>query len=605
MELTEEQSSIVQTSGEAKLLVTAGPGTGKTHVLIYRLAELVGERSIPPSELLVLSFSRAAVREIRDRLHLIGGDAQYVRAMTFDSFATRVLSLAEPHNAWQAEGYDERIRHATSLIVQREEAKQEAMSYKHIVVDEIQDLVGDRAELVKILLLACSGGFSLFGDPAQGIYGFQVEGEERIVGSKALYSWVREAFGSELTEGSLSKNFRAETPEARVALWAWPQLNSDNPDYEKIQYQLRSNVIALRSAGNLSLAVPILQSDEATTALLCRNNAQSLVLSSQLHDHGVRHRLQGRASDRRIAAWIAIALRDLDGSVISKGQFLEHMESKSAADLPTAIEMWRQLKRIERHHLPNRLDFNRVNDGLKLGQIPDELSDLPRANVVVSTIHRAKGLEFQRVFVVDPSLSSDNPVERAEETRLLFVALTRCQSQNWHLNAPNTTFFRVREDLDGRWVRGGPKRWMRSAIEFRGDDVDKSEPPGMFIVRADPRPIQNYLRENVQPGDPVVLSRTQQFIDGELRMFYAIEHEGNLVGVTSESFGAIMFSVLRAHTGWDIRWPIKIHGLRAEGVDTVAGLQSSTLRADLGGCGVWLRLRVCGLGVFEHEGQVS
>ena len=93
MELTEEQSSIVQTSGEAKLLVTAGPGTGKTHVLIYRLAELVGERSIPPSELLVLSFSRAAVREIRDRLHLIGGDAQYVRAMTFDSFATRFFLL--------------------------------------------------------------------------------------------------------------------------------------------------------------------------------------------------------------------------------------------------------------------------------------------------------------------------------------------------------------------------------------------------------------------------------------------------------------------------------------------------------------------------------
>ena len=53
--------------------------------------------------------------------------------------------------------------------------------------------------------------------------------------------------------------------------------------------------------------------------------------------------------------------------------------------------------------------------------------------------------------------------------------------------------FEFVEDLDGRWVTGGPKRWMRSAIEFRGDDVDKSEPPGMFIVRADPALIQDYL----------------------------------------------------------------------------------------------------------------
>ena len=605
MELTEEQSSIVQAIGSAKLLVTAGPGTGKTHVLIHRLAELVGEQYLAPSELLVLSFSRAAVKEIRDRLRVIGGDAQYVRAMTFDSFATRLLALAEPSNTWQTESYEERVGHATSLVLRNDEAMLEATSYKHIVVDEIQDLVGDRAELVKMLLLACAGGFSLFGDPAQGIYGFQVEGEERIVGSKALYSWVRETFRSELTERNLGTNFRAKTEEARVALWAWSELNTANPDCENIQYRLRSDVMRLRSAGSLSLALPIFQNDDASTAILCRNNAQSLVLSGQLHDLGVMHRLQGRASDRRITPWIAIALRDIDCTAISKGLFLELMECKVAIGVPSPIEMWERLKQIERHHFPNRLDLNLVNDRLRSGQVPDELSETPRAKVVVSTIHRAKGLEFQRVFLVDPSLSSDDPAERAEETRLLFVALTRTQSENWHLNAPNTTFFRVREDLDSRWIKGGPKSWWRSGIEVRGDDVDKSEPPGMFVIRAHPRVLQDYLRDNVKLGDAVVLSRREEFIDGELRMFYVIEHDGNPVGVTSALFGGILFRALRANSGWNVNWPIRINGLHVEGVDTVAGLPSSSLRADLGVCGVWLRLRVSGLGTFEYEERGS
>jgi hypothetical protein len=601
--LTDEQLQIVQAPGDAKLLVTAGPGTGKTHVLIHRVAGLIQDHNMAPSEILVLSFSRAAVKEIRVRLREHGGDASYIRATTFDSFATRLLSLAEPTSAWQSENYDERIRRATALIVQSKDAKQEATSYRHIVVDEIQDLVGERAEFVKMLLLACSGGFSLFGDPAQGIYGFQVEGEDRIIGSMALYGWVRETFRRELTELTLTINFRANSDEARIALWAWPQLNSSQPDYDRIHYQLRSDVIRLNSAGDLALAVPLLRSDGISTAILCRNNAQALVLSAELHDLGVKHRLQRRATDRSVASWIATALRGIDCSAIGKAQFHEIMEGKIATGLPSPVEMWVQLKQLERHHLPNRIDLNLVNERLRCGLIPDELSDTPEAHIVVSTIHRAKGLEFQRVFLVDPSSSPDDPVENAEECRLMFVALTRARSENWHLNAPTTTFLRVRDDLEQRWVKGGPARWWRSGMEVRGDDVDKSEPPGVFVVNQRPQEVQDYLTSCVKIGDEVTLQCRDEFIDGELRKFYVIEHDGYGVGVTSLSFGRVLYSCLKFRAGWNINWPVRISGLHVEGVETVAGLPSSSLRAGLGGCGVWLRVRISGLGLFEYEKQ--
>jgi hypothetical protein len=601
MALTEEQSVIVQAPGSAKILVTAGPGTGKTHVLIHRLADLISNQGMAPGELLVLSFSRAAVREIRDRLRKVRGNAGYVRAATFDSFATRTLALAEPSGAWRTENYDERIRHATALIRSNEEAKAEAASYRHIVVDEIQDLVGDRAELVKVLLEACTGGFSLFGDPAQGIYSYQLDGQARTIGSAALYRWLRDRFESQVTERCLHFNFRVASEEARIALWAGPELNSAKPDYASIRYRLETDVLRLRSAGDVSLALPLLGSTDYTTAILCRDNGQALTISGQLQEAGVRHRLQAKATDRRIAPWIAIALRNLDGNLIGKRQFLEIMETKAGEDLPTPIEMWQRLKRIERLRYANNLDLDLVTERLRSGDIPDEFSEAGPTNLVVSTIHRAKGLEFQRVFVVEPSLKSEDPVEVAEETRLLYVALTRAQTENWHLKPPNTKFLRLRDDLDRRWVRGGPQRWMRSGLEVRGDDVHKSDPAGMFIFRESAILVQDYLRAHVAPGDPVLLTRREAFVDGEPRTFYVIEHSGNLVGVTSVSFGGIMFSVLRANAHWNVRWPCRIEGLHVESVDTVAGLPSVGRQAGLGGCGTWLGVRVSGLGRFTFE----
>ena len=73
--LTKEQENIVTLGARTQALVTAAAGTGKTHVLVDRLSHLVEVQGLSPgSEILVLSFSRAAVTEVRNRL-LHDGDA--------------------------------------------------------------------------------------------------------------------------------------------------------------------------------------------------------------------------------------------------------------------------------------------------------------------------------------------------------------------------------------------------------------------------------------------------------------------------------------------------------------------------------------------------
>ena len=89
-ELTIDQQAIVDAPVDARLLVLAGAGTGKTQVLVERIRRLVDSDDIAPGrELLVLSFSRSVVRELKERIGVAGGRSRLVRPITFDSFATR------------------------------------------------------------------------------------------------------------------------------------------------------------------------------------------------------------------------------------------------------------------------------------------------------------------------------------------------------------------------------------------------------------------------------------------------------------------------------------------------------------------------------------
>ena len=73
------------------LLVLAGPGTGKTGVLIERISHLVGERSVNPERILALTFSRRAADEMRARVTARVPDAERVEVRTFHSFALSVV----------------------------------------------------------------------------------------------------------------------------------------------------------------------------------------------------------------------------------------------------------------------------------------------------------------------------------------------------------------------------------------------------------------------------------------------------------------------------------------------------------------------------------
>ena len=74
------------------VLITAGPGSGKTRVLTHRIAHLITEHQIPPERCLAITFTRRAAEEMRERLEtLLPGQYERVPVMTFHSLGLKIL----------------------------------------------------------------------------------------------------------------------------------------------------------------------------------------------------------------------------------------------------------------------------------------------------------------------------------------------------------------------------------------------------------------------------------------------------------------------------------------------------------------------------------
>lgn len=99
MKLSDEQKKAVG-HGKGPMMVLAGPGAGKTTVITHRVKNLIERDGVNPAQILVVTFSKAASVEMRERFEMITGSRQLpVRFGTFHSLFFQILKTAYHYSA--------------------------------------------------------------------------------------------------------------------------------------------------------------------------------------------------------------------------------------------------------------------------------------------------------------------------------------------------------------------------------------------------------------------------------------------------------------------------------------------------------------------------
>ncbi len=564
-----DQERVATAPADGRLIVIAGPGAGKSEVVGERCRRLI-EDDIYPEEILVISFSNVAVDVVRARTKDVLDEGRGVDCVTIDSLSARVraeLEEGEPRFA----GFDDAIVRATRLL---ENANEPTLpDIRHIIVDEVQDVVGVRARFVLALLEQASDagvGFTLLGDPMQSLYDFQVDTGDAMSADSFLDA-VRERYDAQTV--FLTGEYRSRTPEARAVALARADLEGLTGSDQLLR--LRDLSADLPPLGELDEdAAEDIAAWQGTTALLCDTNARAGLVAARFAGLGLPVELAASARQPALAPWIAELLAQSDAATVSYDDFMESVERIGLAE---SEDKWRTLIRVSRSR--RGLDLRELSTGLRAGRYPPDLLRQLSTAVIASTVHRAKGQEFDNVVLVDPESWFADAGESGPAARRLFVAMSRARARLTRGRGISTKFWH-KDARDGVWLR----------TSFRGR--------GTLGVILEPQyarhlgPTAHDLSSVTRAA--VTWSRADDIItvDSDELPSWTASVDGLDLARTGEEFGRLI-----RRLAFGDRVPA-LTGGRVEGAETIV---DAPVGDGPGRHGIWVGARVSGPLSFEWE----
>lgn len=544
------QKNVISAAGDENLIVEAGPGTGKTAVACARLAHLITEEDIEPSKTWMISFTRTAVAEIRARLHTYVGDASFsIRIATIDSHAWSIHSGHDP-NARLTGAYEENIERVIELLQTDEDVKDELSQIEHVVIDEAQDLVGQRADLIEALVekLPSHCGITVFADEAQGIYGFSDDSASHRSSNHgasniSLLERLRRAESFGFTTLTLREIHRTSSPGLRKI---FSELRTEILDgsnkREGFHAETAQKIKELADKSGLKWTDMKVADFTSEDLILFRTRAEVL-MASQFCDLPHRLRLSGYSAS--LPSWLAICFHDYVEPYVAERSFLDlwakRVENQAAPEYGPS-EAWGHLQRAAAIK-DGSVDMHRLRRRLSQARPPVELtlSEYGLYGPIVGTIHASKGREANNVILLLPNGSEFEDVEEeAEEARVLFVGATRARTS---LIVGDSNAFRSSALSSGRAYRS--TRSGKSMVEVgRDGDVSARGLVGREEMTAtDAVAAQAFLGKVAD-----VVTTYSLVVDPDLDWRYRIKADGDgpCVGAFSRNFTYDLWNILDA-----------------------------------------------------------
>lgn len=488
--LTQTQSAIINDNESRFIVVPAGPGSGKTYVLVRKLASLILLEDVKSEQLLMLTFSRAAAVEFKKRLrNLIGNAAEYVEIKTFHSYSFDILGR---------KGSVDDSGHIVADAVEgilRGRVERSRITKSILVIDEAQDLGVQEFELVKELIrLNDDMRVIAVGDDDQNIYEF------RGSDSGNMKSLITD-YGASVYD--MMENFRSS--EAVVSI--------SNNYVKGMSNRLKSAPIICRRSdrgcvrlihhASLDYEQAIVNeilsgAPGGTVCVLTATNDDALVISALFNKSGRRARLI-RSNDgfylRDLAEFrfFLDTIREFDAACLDNDTWtksaeivVEHFRGSEC------LEMFRNCLEAFNEECPGRKYISDFENFLLESRLED-FSKSRSSEIIVSTIHKSKGCEYDNVYISLKGLGDITDRER----RMIYVGMTRAKN-NLSVHFSNVNLF-----LD--------KPLQRFIIE----DNTVYGAPVEVLMQLSHRDVVLDIFKGCQDSLPGLLSGTGLFVSGD------------------------------------------------------------------------------------------
>lgn len=421
-ELSERQLEIVNDNQPGHIVVAAGPGSGKTRLLVHKLASLLLMEDVKHEQLLMLTFSRAAANEFRKRLHgLIGNAVGYIEIKTFHSYCFDLL------------GRQGSIEKSKSVIkdaiekIRNEEVEISRITKSVLVIDEAQDMTEDEFALITTLIGKNEAlKVIAVGDDDQNIYAFR-HSDSRYMQSLITHYYARSY--------ELCENFRSKSNLVAFAN-AFVGLISHRMKHTPIQaHQTEKGTIRIVGHQSDNLIVPLINEVmesrlTGTTGILTKTNEEAVFIACLLKEQGMPARLIQTNSGNFYLGDL-IEIRYFNGALaLGEDTHLIEDERWEAAKRSLKKEFghtqsWEVCRNIilnfeQAYSRKYHSDWTNYLFESKL----EDFYSVQGETIVVSTIHKAKGKEFDNVFLL---LHNNIDSLSDEKKREIYVAITRAK----------------------------------------------------------------------------------------------------------------------------------------------------------------------------------
>jgi len=642
--LDESQKEIAFASKNARQLVMAGPGTGKTELVAQRIDYLMGKEGLKPGELLVLSFSRSAVKVLTSRIRSLNSDScssledlRHVSIRTFDSWTYRMLrflgfSVADCLNR----GYESNIENLSGYLKQngikliRSKHNCGLHRINHIMVDELQDLSGVRADLViSLLKLLCPDsdsetGFTLLGDMNQAIYDFTYRENRKGMSSDEFIKCLFVGWKNSLNKRKLQINYRSGEAVTRHTKKI-ADIIQQSADKKEDPLPAIKRLLDTLPVSKLS---SVLDSVDNSTAVLCRNNGQALLIGTEIlsdaHNFIAKKvKLQSAGNPGGLPYWLGALLSLYKGSApLTKndvGKIISALKNRDI-ELPyDTKQYWALLTRIMGVQESTGISMDDLMSRLSWpDSLPDDIYEDKDEIIMLTTVHQSKGQEFDKVYVLREGLAKQTKVNKdpAEEARITYVASGRARSDLSLIKNTSLVSLKKRKlenNTRERWhgIRINHSRGSKSFIHHLeigiGGDLDDYSfvDTRLFNGETAVNEFQKYLAVNALSikGEKVILRKYTVSSNSSGKVIYRLYMVGQegekLIGITNEQLSLDLLSVKPLP---DLKLPREIFGLRISGVYSFISDKKNRLGiADpFSISGIWLCVSVYGIGQYEY-----